>query len=487
MITHMKILDKLRSNRGFLAGLAVLVVGVWFVFQAFNNTSSTSTLDLNDTVSAARKSFNLHVIERGVVKPARISPISSQISSNQAKIVWMVAEGTQVHKNMLVARFDTKPFMDSLEKAEQAYGDAQATLVASEKLLKLQEEEEAGKVEEATSKLEIALIDAANTKNGDGPLKRKVIEQKASQAKRSLEIEENELNDLNVLLEKGHISTRERDKAADKVDAAREQLAVAEAELVSFDKYVWPQMMREAELLVSGAESNLERVKRTSELMIASKASDVEKYRRSVANKLASLNQAKEDIVNCDLYAPTDGILLYAELPREGKRRKVQIGDSVWVGQTFLEVPDTTDLVAEIYVREVDVAHIRAGMRTLIEVDAFPGEQYQGEVEQIASLAGDEGAGDKVRRFKTRIRFTGSTENVYVGMSVTTKIIYRELADVLTVPISSVVFKGNGTFVWKLVNGSAVETQIRIGARGELDIEVVDGLAAGDVILRKGV
>ena len=83
------------------------------------------------------------------------------------------------------------------------------------------------------------------------------------------------MNDLNVLLEKGHISTRERDKAADKVDAAREQLAVAEAELVSFDKYVWPQMMREAELLVSGAESNLERVKRTSELMIASKASDV--------------------------------------------------------------------------------------------------------------------------------------------------------------------------------------------------------------------
>lgn len=483
----MKIVDKLRSNKGFLAGLAVLVAGVWLVFHAFNTTSSTSVLDLSDTVAASRKSFALHVIERGVVKPARISPISSQISSNQAKIVWMVAEGTQVRKNMLVARFDTKPFMDSLEKAEQAYGDAQATLVASEKLLKLQQEEEDGKVEEATRKLEIARIDAENTQKGDGPLKRKVIEQKVSQAKRSLEIEENELNDLNELLEKGHISTRERDKAADKVDAAREQLAVAKAELVSFDKYVWPQMQREAELLVSGAESSLERVKRTAELMIASKASEVEKYRRSVTNRLNSLNQAKEDIVHCDLYAPTDGILLYAELPREGKRRKVQIGDSVWVGQTFLEVPDTTDLVAEIYVREVDVAHIAPGMRTIIEVDAFPGKNYQGEVEQIASLAGDEGSGDKVRRFKTRIRFTGSFENVYVGMSVTTRIIYRELTDVLTVPISSVVFKGSGTFVRKLENGVATEKEVRSGARGELDIEIVDGLAEGDVVLRKGV
>jgi len=475
---------KLLKHKVVLGGIALLFVAAWFSLRLFGD-SPASLLDMNDTASASRKSFTLHVIERGVVKPARISPISSQISSDQAKIVWMVPEGTVVHKGMLVARFDSKPFVDSQEKAEQAYNDAQATLVVAEKMLKLQEEEEAGKIEEATRKLEIARIEAENTKKGTGPLKRKVLEQKVLQTQRSLQIEQSELNDMNVLLEKGHISTRERDKVVDKVDAAKEELAVAKVELDSFNRYVWPQMIREADLLVSGAESDLERTKRSAELLIASRASEVEKNRRNVGSRKSGLAQAKQDIANCELFAPTEGILLYADLPREGKRRKVQIGDSVWVGQTFLEVPDTTDLIADISVREVDVAHIRPGMPTFIEVDAFPGTIYQGEVAQIASLAADD-SNSKVRRFNTTIKFKGATDNVYVGMSVTARIVYQELKDVLTVPISSVIFRGNKTFVQKIQNGGVQLTPVAIGARGELDIEILDGLDAGDVVLRKG-
>ena len=484
---RMKFQNTVARHKGLFIGLLLLFLAAWLSLRIMSGFSGETAMDPGDTVVVGRGSFSLKVIERGVVKPARISPISSQISSNQAKLVWMVPEGTHVEKGMLVARFDTKPFMDSLEKAEQAYSDAQATLVASEKLLTLQEEEEAGKVEEAERKLEIARIDAENTRKGSGPLKRKILEQKVSQAERSLEIQQSELDDLNVLLEKGHISSRERDKVVDKVDAAKEQLTVANAELESFDRYVWPQMVREAELLISGAESSLDRVRRTAEILVATRKSEVEKNRRNIASKLNTLNQAREDIVHCDLYAPTDGILLYAELPREGKRRKVQIGDSVWVGQTFLEVPDTTELVAEIFVREVDVANIRTGMRTVIEVDAFPGQTFTGEVERIDSLAQDDSGMGNARQFRTRRRITGRAESVFVGMSVTAKIIFKEVKDVLVVPISSIAYRGEKTFVRKNDGKTFIPIEVRTGARGELVVEILDGLMDGDVVLRKGV
>ncbi|MFH0780878.1 MAG: HlyD family efflux transporter periplasmic adaptor subunit [Pseudomonadota bacterium] len=467
------------------AGVVVALVFTWWGWRYLSGASH-SPVQASSIISVAKKSFPLQIVERGVVGPAKISPISSQISSNQSKIVWLVKEGTLVKKGLIIARFDTKPFMDNLEKAEQAVADAQATFIASEKTLSLQKEEEEGKVEEATRKVVIAKIQADNIKNGSGPLKRKNQQQKLHQAERVLEISRSELDDLNLLLKKGHVSTRERDKAADKVATATEQVAVASAELENFKVYDWPQMLREAELLVSGAESDLERIKRTGEILVQNRAAEVEKNRRDLANKTLSLDNAKTDVVNCDVYSPADGILLYPDLPKENTRRKIQIGDSVWVGQTFLEIPDTSELIAELQIREVDVAQIAPGMKTEIAVDAFPGRVFAGVVESIASLAKEDEEHSHVRRFQTRIRLIGDTEKVHVGMSVTATIVYREIVESIAIPIGAIYYHEGRSMVRKVSNDSVEDEPVVLGARGQLLVEVLDALKVGDQILSVG-
>jgi multidrug efflux pump subunit AcrA (membrane-fusion protein) len=473
------------KNRLLLAGGIFLVLLVWFGAGSFFNTESEAGKGIPVQVEA--RSFRLSVMERGVVIPARVSPVSSKISSNQAKIVWLIREGIRVEKGTLIARFDTKPFLDKLHKAEQLFADAEATLHASEKLLSLQKEEENGKIEEAFRKLEIAKIQANNIENGSGPLKRKIFEQKLHQSERVLALDRNELADLEVLLKKGHISVRERDRSAEKVKTAVEQVQVARAELENFNRYTWPKLLREAELLVKGAESNLQRVKRTADLQIQNWTAKVEKARRALENRRKILGKAQMDVVYCNIFSPTGGLLLYAELPRENGRRKIQIGDSVWEGQTFLQVPDTRDLVAEIWVREIDVAKIKNGMDAEIELDAFPGKIFTGRVESIASLAKEDKKHRGVRRFYTRIRFTQDVGQVHVGMSVTTKIIYRLVENVPAVPPDSIIYRGGRTFVNKLVGKETELVPVTLGARGKEWIEVVDGLYAGDRIVRQGL
>jgi multidrug resistance efflux pump len=467
----------------FLAGVLLLAAAAWLAIRLLGSPGWLE-VDPPAVVQVERRNFVLDIVERGVVEPARISPISSPILSNQAKIVWLIKEGTLVRKGILVARFDTKPFMDSLLRAELAYADAQATFAASEKVLSLQQEEEAGKIGEAERRLEIARIQADNIKNGSGPLQRIVLEQKVQQEQRNLAISRSELADLEALLVKGHISAREKDKVEDKVITAAELVAVAQAELENFDKYAWPKMLREAELLVNGAASDLVRVRRTAELLIQNRAAEVEKNRRLVASRLNELEQARGDVANCDIISPADGLLLYSEIPRDTGRRKVQIGDSVWVGQTFLQVPDTTELVAEFQVREVDVAKIAVGMKTDLEVDAFPGQIFPGEVEAVASLSREDG--ENLRRFPTRVRFIGDTGRIHVGMSVTARITYAELGEVLAVPISSVAYRDGQSLVRLVTAGEDRPAPVVLGARGRLWVELREGLEEGAVILREG-
>lgn len=470
------------TNWAVIIGCILVIVAAVVVARTVF-VSSVSEEPGEQFTTVEPRSFSAQIVERGIVRPAKISPISSMISSNQAKIVWILKEGSKVSKGALVARFDTKTFNDSLQKAEQLYGDAKATHMASQKLLRLQEEEEAGKIEEAERKVEIARIKSKNILKGSGPLKRKILVQKLNQAQRSLELSENEYEDLDTLLEKGHVSVRETEKAKDQVKTANEQVTVAQAEIDNFDKYVWPQMLREAELLVNAADSDFERVRRTAELLIQNRQAEVEKNRRKEQNKLLALNRAKQDIANCEVFSPANGILLYSTLPRENGRRKIQIGDSVWVGQTFLEVPDTNDLIAETHVREVDVAKIRVGMEAEIAVDAFPHTSFTGTVASIASLAKEDKNSNGVRRFYTRIRFTGNTDGIHVGMSVTARIIYDKVENAPSVPISSLVYRNGTPHVFAASSLETLALPVKIGVQNHMYAEIKTGVNVGREIL----
>lgn len=471
------------TKTGALRLLLWLAMGMLFFYciKGYLNRGKESGRDAT-FYTVEKKSFDLTIDERGIVGPARIAPIKSQISSNRAKIIWLIEEGTEAHEGLLVARFDPEPFVAQLEKAKQGYADAVATLQATQKALEIIKEEEAGKIEEAHRRLELAKTEAADILEGSGPLKKRELEHKQKQQQRRLSLARLELEDLEVLFKKDHISARERDRAKDAVSSAEEDLTLIDAEIKNFEAYIWPQMTRKAELLVSGGESDLKRIQRTAELMIQKGISELEKNRRLVRNQEIGVEKIQKDIANCKIYAPASGIVLYSLLPQATGKRKVQIGDPVWAGQTFLQIPDTNELIAEISVREVDVAKIEKGMEVDIEVDAFPDNTFNGKIESVASLAMEDRPDRGGRRFGTRVRFLGDTGNIRVGMSVTTEILYKKIVDVPVIPIRTIQYSNGKTAVQLVQNGQVAEKLITIGARGALLAEVKEGVEVGDSI-----
>ena len=433
-------------------------------------------------VTVQRQNFILQIYERGTVRPARVAPVKSLLSSNQAKLVWMHEEGQAVKRGQIVARFDTKPFNDALVVAEQTLIDSRTRLAATEKALQLQHEDNAAKLEAANRKLEIATIKSQDLREGTGVLERRRHTLAIEQAERSLRIAMAELADFDELLAQGHVSQRERDKIADAEQQMREQLDMTRAELENFDRYETPRLTREAELLMDAARTEVARVRRVAGLELKRWENELLKHRRDTRVAEQQLEKARRDLQNCDVRAPIAGTLFFVELPYQRERRKAQTGDAIWIGQTFMEIPDTSELKIELRVREVDIARLAPGMPAKVEFDALPNRSFAGKLRSVGSLA-ERGANDSVQRYNAEVRISDPATDVRVGMSANIQIAYRELRDVIAVPVSAVEYRDGDAWVQRQEAEGAVPTKVTLGAVGLEVVEVTNGLNVGDHIV----
>ena len=56
----------------------------------------------------------------------------------------------------------------------------------------------------------------------------------------------------------------------------------------------------------------------------------------------------------------------------------------------------------------------------------------------------------------------------------------------MSVPEQAIVPQGDSQFVFKIVDGKAKLTKVKIGTRREGRVEIVEGLAAGDQVVTAG-
>lgn len=476
-------MNSMSHRRYLVVGLSMILVGTLVGARWLGADAPKARVDA--LVEVSRHSFDLEVLARGTLRPARVAPIKSHISSNQAQLIELLPDGTRVNRGLVVARFDNKPFLDKLQSAEQDLADARASHLAAQKGLDLRLEEDSGRIEAAQRAFEIAKIKAEDLREGSGKLKRQQLAQKLEQHSRAREIAAGELDDFDFLLGEGHVSQRERDKVADKLRSAEETLALTKAEMTNFDQYEWPRTLREAELLLDASRADLERVRRTAGLERQRWENEVEKDRRLVSIAERRLENARLDVANCEVVAPLDGVLLHAELPRPEGRRKIQVGDSIWFGQTFMEIPDTSAMEVDVEVREIDVGKLTAGMTSLVELDAMPGRLFGGTLQSIDSVAQSTDSSSMTQSFRARISLEEPATQMHVGMSASATIRYRRIVDALAVPVSAVAYVEGEAVV--AVPGEEKHRAVEIGATGREWIEVRAGLRDGDQILTNGM
>ena len=282
------------------------------------------------------------------------------------------------------------------------------------------------------------------------------------------------------------------------------------------------------------AKQDFDQRKTTYDAAVASADSanaKVLQVRAQLDQSRAQLNQTKavlthtRDVLNKTTYlSPIDGIVSYLPV-RLGEYVVPGIQNSN--GSFLMTLSDMSIVTAEVKVDETDIVNVRMGQEADVTIDAVPGKTFRGKVTEIGSQAVLRSSGlattqsttstQEAKDFKVVVTLDVPPENLRPGLSTTAKIKTAEKKNVVAIPIQALAIrsrkdledakknsKGSGGSVTLaappptatndpkkdeiqgvfVVNGKkAVFKPVKTGISGVTDIEVTDGLAAGDEIV----
>ena len=240
----------------------------------------------------------------------------------------------------------------------------------------------------------------------------------------------------------------------------------------------------------------------------------------------ASVAEAKEQLTKTKIYAPLDGTVSRLNVEK-GER---VVGTNMYAGTEMMVLANLHLMEVKVDVNENDIVRVNLNDTALVEVDAYLGRKFKGIVTEIANSATTIGAStDQVTNFTVKILLLESSYKDLIdqvhgklypfrpGMSATVDIQTETRKNVITVPIQAVTTRSlltnskpgdkkesldkpveNATVsaaepknkddkkvevVFVVKDGKVTKQQVKTGIQDSQNIEILEGLKAGDEIV----
>ncbi|NPV48287.1 MAG: efflux RND transporter periplasmic adaptor subunit [Armatimonadetes bacterium] len=359
---------------------------------------------------------------------------------------------------------------DAIEQARIALNQARTRLAEVKAGTRTQEVAQArARVEQAQASLRLAKLSVDRARNlvqagavAQAQLDAAQVEYETAEAQ--VRIAQQALN----LAEEGARTEQVR-LAELAVSQAEQGLREAEAQRAQID--VAERDVRAAELAVDQAEEALH-LARAGQRRVKASEQDLQAARANVGQAKAGVMSSTTQLRKHVIYAPISGIVA---------ARNVEPGEGASPGVALMRIVnlDTVRVVAEASDLEVD--RIRVGQRAAVRVDALPGEEFMGDVTDIAPQAGKD-----VRSFNVRIRIANPGHRLRAGMFARVDVLTGVRSQATIIPRDALVERGNERVVYTVVGGRVKVRSVRVGAIDGNRVEVDSGIRPGDTVIVSG-
>jgi HlyD family secretion protein len=186
----------------------------------------------------------------------------------------------------------------------------------------------------------------------------------------------------------------------------------------------------------------------------------------------ARLDELRINLSNTVIVSPVNGFVA---------KRAVDPGAFVSQNAPIVDVVDISRVRLVVNVVERDLKELRPGATAKVEVDAFPGEMFQGRIARVAPVLDP-----ATRTAPIEIEIPNADFRLKPGMYARVGITTDNRKETLTVPVDAVADLGGRRGVFQHLNGVAIFRTVEIGTEGEDLIEIVGGLTEGDQVITTG-
>lgn len=247
-----------------------------------------------------------------------------------------------------------------------------------------------------------------------------------------------------------------RDQAAAALAAARARAAVRAQERARARRLASAQAL---------AQSDLERAEGEAVLGEA-----------AVAEAAAALALARVQLDQARISAPISGVVASVST-QEGETVSATLA-----APTFVTIVDLDRLELWAYVDETDIGRIQLGQAATFTVDAYPDLTFEGRIAAVYPRAEIR---DNVVNYVAVVRFAPPPDGTLrPEMTASVRIVLARRADALAVPRRAVRRDGDRSYVLRVdSSGRPLERTVRLGARDETHVEVLEGLRDGEEVV----
>jgi len=233
----------------------------------------------------------------------------------------------------------------------------------------------------------------------------------------------------------------------------------------------------EVNLRVARAEYERYKTLMGRELVSRSQFDASENTLRSAEARLrqarAEFDVANNQVGYAVLRATRDGVIA---------QRLIEVGQVIAAGQTAFILAADGEREVAINLPEQALERYSLGQEVAIELWSQPEKHYPGRIRELSPAADEQS-----RTYSARVAFTEADVAVELGQSALVSI--RNAGQVsLAVPLSAVTAEQGKAYVWRVKDDATLErVAVRIGAFGETQVPVLDGLQADDWVVMAGV
>lgn len=266
---------------------------------------------------------------------------------------------------------------------------------------------------------------------------------------------------------KGYYELAVAGSTEEQLAAARARVAGSHARLNTLEGGPDAEDVAAAQARVAQAQAALDG------LLAGASASDVELAELNVARAQLDLETAREGLESGVLVAPVSGVVLDVGVSQ---------GQRVDKGADAVRMADPTALELYATVIEEDYVITEIGQPVRVYFDASPEQSVLG---RIARIVPEKISGERPL-YAIYIEMEEIPAGLAEGMTADAEIIIDSREGVLRLPRSLVKARSDGAaqiLLW--TNNQELERSIQTGLRGDVYIEILDGLNEGDKVVGK--
>ncbi len=479
-----------RRRRAILwiaAAVLVLVVTATVVVRARVFNRNTDPMAGIPTFTVVRGPLLINITEGGTIKSRQQEVLKCEVEGGST-VLSLVSEGTRVKKGDLLIELDASKLQDQKVAQEIVVKNAEAASIGAEEAYEVAKSQGRSDIAKAELDARFAGEDIDKYKKGDYLSELKDKQSKVSLALEKVEQARDKKNWSQKLFEGKYISQTELQLDELAFKSSQLDLELAKNALALLENFTYKRKIDELEAAIEQTKMALERVQRKAKADIVQAEAARDAKKSEYERQLSVLAKQKRMIEKTKMYAPVDGLVVYASTGDGGWRFNKEPlieGSTVRERQDLICLPTTSSVMAEVKIHESSLEKLTIGLAARVTVDALPGKVFTGRVARIAPLpdAGSMWMNPDMKVYNTEVHLDEGDDALRTGMSCRAEIIVDYYPDAVYVPVQAVMRVGKKPTVYMASPSGPIARPITLGLDNNRMVRIIDGLAPGEKVL----